>query len=215
ATSLGLRTEAPRVFLVASISGGTGGGMLVDVSYALRQVLRELRLPEDTVCSVLLHATSQKPAGKELARVNAFATLTELNHFNQPASSYGGDMRYGLKSFRTGEPPFTKGYLLHLGDDLTETSADASTDQVAEFLYLNTLTSAGAYFEEECGSVSTLEGPSRMQLRTFGMSRITLPRYRLAHMAGTLFCRELVRRWRGGLTPAPAGHPGVEGVPPR
>ena len=41
-TGLGASDEAPRVVVVASISGGTGSGMVADVGYAVRKVLAEL-----------------------------------------------------------------------------------------------------------------------------------------------------------------------------
>ena len=41
-TGLGVRTTRPRVYVVAGLMGGTGGGMFLDLAYALRQVLRRL-----------------------------------------------------------------------------------------------------------------------------------------------------------------------------
>src|SRR5262249_32925689 len=54
ATGCGLRNENPRVFVVASVAGGTGGGMLVDAGYAVRQILTELNLPTQEGCALLL-----------------------------------------------------------------------------------------------------------------------------------------------------------------
>ena len=194
ATQLGLRDSSPRVFLVASISGGTGSGMLVEVAYAIRQVLAEMHFSEDALCGLLLHATSQRPAAKELARVNAQATLSELHHFGCSWVSYPGDLRSGLKAFPQGVPPFECGYILHLGDDHEEASAALATDHLAEFLYLNGVSAASGLCEEQTAAPRPGGG---LALRTFGMSRIVLPRYRLSQLAAEHFCQLLVRRWRG------------------
>lgn len=197
AAGVSVQDQAPRVMLVASLAGGTGSGMLLDMAYALRQVLRELRLPDDDLRAFLLYATSQNPAGKELARVNACATLLELQHFTQGATPYPGEAKYGLKGFHAGEPPFSDGYLVHLGDHLDEATVEAATDHLAEFLYLHGLGAAvSPHFQAEAATDRSL------RLRTLGMSRITVPRYRLAELAGDLFCHQLVLRWRGECSTA-------------
>src|SRR5262249_17616280 len=78
-----LRSENPRVFLVASINGGTGSGMLVDVAYAIQQVLAERHLPTDELCGVLLHAVAGTQAARTRGLVNACATLRELDHWGR------------------------------------------------------------------------------------------------------------------------------------
>src|SRR6185437_13498897 len=78
------------VFIVASISGGSGGGMLFDLAYGVRELLGELGLPSGAVCGMMLHATHNKSAGNDLRKANAYATLTELNYFN-----HGGGFRAG------------------------------------------------------------------------------------------------------------------------
>lgn len=202
ATGMGVRDETPRVVLLASIAGGTGSGMLVDMAYAVRQVLRELKQPDDALCGILLYATSPKPTGKELARVNACAALAELQHFSRPGSAYPGDLRYGLKACRAGEPPFPEAYLVYLGDQMEEAAVDAATDNVAEFLHLQTLTTASSFFDGRQPSEAALAQGDRggLRVRTFGMSRITVPRYLLADEAGKSFCKYLVGRWRGELS---------------
>src|SRR5262249_52292020 len=58
-TGLKISARKPRVYLVASISGGTGGGMVLDVAYAVRAILADLGLSDEHVYGVLLHATPQ------------------------------------------------------------------------------------------------------------------------------------------------------------
>ena len=58
----------PRVFVVASIAGGTGGGMVVDIGYAIRQTLAELGLSDDDAIGILAYGTvrGKKTHGLEI-----------------------------------------------------------------------------------------------------------------------------------------------------
>ena len=48
-TGLGLRSTQPRVYVVTSLTGGTGSGMFIDVGYALRKTLVRLGCPRAEV----------------------------------------------------------------------------------------------------------------------------------------------------------------------
>src|SRR5262249_44665955 len=41
-SNLGIRTNRPRVYVVAGLTGGTGSGMLLDMAYTARHRLRQL-----------------------------------------------------------------------------------------------------------------------------------------------------------------------------
>ena len=89
----------PRVVIVASPCGGTGGGMVTDVAFLARQLIETL--PEGAnmeVMAVLVHGTNRNPQQQELAAANTVATLTELAQFHRPARFPG---RSGL---RPGKP---------------------------------------------------------------------------------------------------------------
>ena len=64
ATALPFRNPAPRVFIVSSTTGGAGSGMVLDFGYIVRQVLRELRLPDDAsaACWPIARAEIRRPA---------------------------------------------------------------------------------------------------------------------------------------------------------
>jgi hypothetical protein len=194
---LPLREEAPRIFLIGSLGGGTGG-MLLGLAYAIQQLLDSLGLPRDGLCGVLLHATTPKPSEAELARVNARATLRELHHFGQPGQSYPGDPECGLAPGQPEQPPFPDCYLIHLGDQLSRDASAAATDLVADYLYLNTVTTAGAFLDEY-RTQTRVSGPPTF--RTFGLDRIVFPRRPLARLAARRFCQNFLQRWRGEVSP--------------
>ena len=170
ATGLGFRTRTPRVFLISSISGGTGGGMVLDVAYAVRKILADLGLADDGVCGILTHSTDRNPSASDLAIANAYACLSELQHYSGP-SNYPGEPACGLPAFAGDAGTFPNAYFVHLGDDLNEQEFEAATDRLASYLYLDTVTSAGAVFDE-CRKRTTGDAAGSLagaSLRSFGL----------------------------------------------
>jgi serine/threonine protein kinase len=199
ATGLAMRDESPRVFLVSSITGGTGGGMLVGLAYAVRQALGEQYLSGDGLCGVLLHATSPKPSEKDLSQANAYATLSELSHFSRPDAAYPGEPDKGLSAFQPDQPPFDETYLVSLGDGLSKAQADAATDAVAEYLHLDATGPQGIFWDEyrRRSHAAPTAPDDELSLRSLGLFRMSFPRQRLMKMATNLFCRRVVEKWPG------------------
>jgi hypothetical protein len=184
----GFRTDGVRVYVVSSISGGTGGGMSLDVGYAVRTILNKMGLPDAKVCGLMLHSTGGDPRNCELARVNALSWLTEFHHFGQPGTAYPGDASCGLPPHAAGVPAFDSTYLIHLGDNLNEVEFDQAAQSLAEYLQLNALTPASAFFEACRESLDGAEAPAIAaghSLRSFGL-------YQRAAAPGE-FCDEFAR----------------------
>ncbi len=81
ASGLPCPNRSPRVILVGSTSGGTAGGMMLDVIQAVRRILAAMDLPDDGVCAVLAHSTNRHPRESILAAANTYAFLSELQHY--------------------------------------------------------------------------------------------------------------------------------------
>ena len=94
-----------------------------------------------------MHSTGGDPRHCELARVNAFSWLTEFEHFQQSENAYPGDASCGLPPHPAGVPAFDNTYLLHLGENLSAVEFDQATHCVADYLCLNALTPAAAFFD--------------------------------------------------------------------
>lgn len=187
----------PRVFIVASISGGTGSGMVLDVGYAVRNVLAGLGLPQEGICGLLAYSTGRNPAQSELATANAHACLSELAHYNR-TGRYPGDSD-GLLPAMQGEGPFAHTYLVHLGDGLDEKQLDSSNDELAEYLYLNSVTGAGAFFDKCRQDRTSPSQPSSetQQLRTFSVYQFGCSQNGFPAAATEFVCKMVVERWRG------------------
>lgn len=208
ATGRGLRNDAPRVYVVASLTGGAGSGMLVDVAYAARQVLGELYLTDD-VTGVVLFASGPAAPEKARARVNAYATLQEIGHWSKSGRDGGtgfpGTPERGLRSFPAGKPPFNDCYLLIQPDGIVGEASDGGldelTDLVAEYLCLDLVGGGGL----AGASLDSLRSHSRvpgepLTMRSCGLSSLRFPRHLLVEQTSKLLSRQLIERWSGELT---------------
>jgi serine/threonine protein kinase len=193
------RNDAVRVFVVASISGGTGSGMSIDVGYMVRAVLDKLNLGQSRVTGFMMHSTGGEPRHTELARVNAFAWLSEFQHFAHPQNLYPGDTSCGLPPHAAGVPPFDHTYLIHLGENLDGAEFDQAAHSVAEYLHLNILTPASSFFDacrEEKDQSSPGEQSKAVRLRSFGVYRRTATPNELCDQFANMVSQQVLMSWR-------------------
>jgi hypothetical protein len=73
-----VNTEKINVYVITSVSGGTGSGMLLDMGFLIRSIFRNQAI---TSCYVVLPKIFQT-YGKERIFANGYAALKELEHFN-------------------------------------------------------------------------------------------------------------------------------------
>ena len=138
----------PRVVIVASPSGGTGGGMVTDVAFLARQIIEEQPSANGIeVISVLIHGTNRNPQQQELAAANTVATLTELAQFHRSGVMFPGDAACGLKPREADCGALDGVYLIHAGEELSTQQMAETSDRVAEFLMLDAITPAGNLLE--------------------------------------------------------------------
>jgi serine/threonine protein kinase len=194
ATGTPMPSNAPRVFLLASIAGGTGGGMVIDVAYGVRKILDELGFDADGLSLVLMHGTDRNPTTADLSIANAYATLTELFHYSC-VCGYPGDTACDLPPFPGETAAFPNAYLVHLGDNLNEEEFERASDSLASYLYLNTVTPVAKVFDL-CRAHAEGE-VERGWLRTVGLARVGGSRTALPELATEYLCHEVIDRWRG------------------
>lgn len=217
ATAAAARTEKldpmPRLFVLASISGGTGSGMILDVGYAMRQLADELGFDGYRVFGLLAHSTVRNPQAKGLAIANATACLRELEHYCR-TGRYPGDPTSNLAPRADPLGPF-HAYLIHLGDDLTSPEFEEATDTLAEYLYLDLLTAAGGFFDATRGPATQSARPRHPRVRTFGLSQIGYTQSEAVRTWVDSLSAALLRRWCGeGADHAPASPMPAQGIPP-
>jgi eukaryotic-like serine/threonine-protein kinase len=202
-----LHDAAPRVVLVASISGGTGSGMALDAAYLLDKLTKERGLPAESLNVVLLHSTGRNPGAHDLAVANAHATLTELAHYFE--RGYPGEPACDLPPLEPEQARLPGTYLVHLGGELGESELPAAAGSVADYLYLTCATPAAGWFDAARSPTSEAEGEAAARdvaLRTFGVYHLGCSRDLIAAAADET-CVALIERWCGerqGRRPEPA-----------
>jgi hypothetical protein len=194
-TGLGLRTTRPRAYVVTSLVGGTGGGMFLDVAYALRRLFHRRGYPRAEVVGLFLLPGADRGADSARAVVNAYAALTELRHFAAPGAVFASNCRDREDKAAERTPPFNQCLLLQL-----PASADGSaavrelTAQAGDFLSRDLLTSLGRAADE--GRAALGLPAERLPCRTFGTYSFSVPRRPLLTRVSQTLCDRLVRGWR-------------------
>jgi hypothetical protein len=210
-TGLALRDNTPRVYVIAAAGGG-GSGLLADLGYALRRLLGQLRHPQAEVTALLLAGAPSDPATPKNEQANVYATLTELNHYADPAISFAA--QYGVDGQRIVDQgaPFGSVYVLPLAHRSLE-ELDGAIAHLGSYLFHELTTPLGLRLdqvrhEEDVG----ITGPSTNSLmapfRSFGTYAVWFPRGLLLRLAARTACRRLIEHWlaagAGQLTPEAA-----------
>lgn len=200
ATGLPFQDGDVRIVIVSSVSGGTGSGMLIDMGYLARHLLAEQGFGDNHVMAVLTHSTGRTPREMELASVNAYSTLCELNHCSRDGGYYPGEKSCGLPPRETDSQPFRDTYLIDLGSELGEPQFDDAAGNVASYLYLDAVTSATSFFDacRKTQPKRPVDRSKEMLLRTFGVHQFSCLQDDIMSVAVEHLCRHAADRWLVG-----------------
>jgi serine/threonine protein kinase len=202
-TGLALCNSTPRVYVVAAAGGGTSG-MLPDLGFALRRLLSHLRYPDARVTCLLFGGAVQDPATPKSELANVYATLTELNHFSDPAVTFAA--QYGSEGQRLVDSgtPFHSVYLLPLPHRSPE-AVDQTVAHLGSYLFHELTTPVGLRLDQlrladQWGEAGPAAGALSAPIRSFGTYAVWFPRGLLLHLAGRQACQRLVEGWLAAET---------------
>jgi eukaryotic-like serine/threonine-protein kinase len=203
-TALEFRGGAPRVYVVASISGGAGSGMSLDVGYAVRTALDKMNAVDAPIVGIFLHAAGRDPRHCDLAKVNSYAWLTEYNHLHRAGGAFPGDDSCGMPPLPAGRRAFDAAYLVDVEIDAEggETSQDSAA-KIAEYLYLDALTPAQSFLDQ-CREAEPAAGVA--PLRTFSLSKLAAASDDAVDRVAAVLSHSVVSGWSGGVS---SGAPGA------
>jgi serine/threonine protein kinase len=195
ATKLPFQQAAPRVFVVASASGGSGSGMSIDVGYALRAALDKMNAPSAEIVGIFLHGSGRDPRHCDLAKVNTYAWLTEYNHFHRPGATFPGDESCGLPAMPAGRVAFDSAYLVDVGLESEDGVGSPAIQEIADYLYLDVLTPAHRFFAacRQDGKTAGQTAP----LRTLSVQKTAATSEDAFERAAAALAREVVLSWTG------------------
>jgi hypothetical protein len=188
------RSEVPRVCLIGASSGGTGGGMLLEMAYAVNNVARQQDQRIET-CAFISHGTPQNAMQSQLALANTAALLRELQHYvRQGAAGAASDPRATL--FDGEDFPFASTYFFQLGDELSTAQYHRRVEQLADYLFCDTTSPLGALLDR-CRAETQGDEDSFVdyRLRSFELRRFTaIDDEQVAHTE-RLLAAEIVKLW--------------------
>jgi eukaryotic-like serine/threonine-protein kinase len=195
-TKLGLRTNRPRVYIVTGLAGGTGGGMFLDLAYVVKNLLKTRGYPRAETVGLFLLPEVDRQSDQKLALGNAFAALTELNHFSTPGTHF--QVRYDDKAgaITDGDPPFSRCIVLPPPSTSDPDSTHEVATLTADFLRRDLTTALGRAADEcRAGLVPSAPKPRGLLCQAFGLQRIAWPRRAVLWCTARLLCTQVVQHW--------------------
>ncbi|MEO0530639.1 MAG: tubulin-like doman-containing protein [Planctomycetota bacterium] len=207
AEAVGLLFNTPglRVYVIASPSGAAGSGMSLDVAYAARSIAQRLGIENAKFIGVMTHSTPRDATRRELARVNAYAWLSEFQNFRSSTAGYPGDSGVGLPAHEPGVAAFDHSYFVPLGDQIDTPTLESGANAVAEYLFADAFT-AGQHQIDACRASATDEATT---IRSFAVTHRDGQDDETLCPAERLAAVRMIDRWIGEApgpdTSVPAG----------
>ncbi len=195
-TGLEFASQGVRVYVVTSISGGTGSGMSIDIGYAIQGLLEKLGIKDATTTGIFLHSTGRDSRFCDLAKVNAFSWLKEYHHFTRPEGFYPGDEASGLPPMPECTSAFDNTYFVKLGDGLSLEQLKQNADSVAQYLLLDTMSPAQTFFQASRESMPETVSGNPM-LRTLGLQEESAASEQAVDTIAQQVCQRVVLSWSG------------------
>lgn len=125
----------PKVYVVASLCGGTGGGMFIDVIHLLRRFLDDAGLADAEVLPMVA-AGDLSPGGiSPVTAMGVRACLAEIAHYLQPKNGYGGDAGAGFPEVPAARTPLSNLYVV-AGNDRGH-AGQAPIQTISEYVCLD------------------------------------------------------------------------------
>ncbi len=179
------------VYIVGSLTGGTGSGVFIDMGYIVRDIIKNTR----NVYGLFLLPSNPRDITKaEMAYANAYGALVDLDKFNQSTKKYVE--RWPInKEVEFNEPPFELAYFI--SQDYKDGSPairtlDGLYKMSGLFMFLNMMGMHAKRFER---LVDATSNKLIDRYATFGLSGIHFPKEQIQEYVASMLGRSLFTRW--------------------
>jgi hypothetical protein len=189
-TGLGLRTNRPRIYIVAALGGGTGGGMFLDLAYILRHQLKLLGYSDPEVHALLLVPHVDRNATKSQAAANGYAALRELLYFNSPQNVYEATFDSKDGPIVDPAPPFQRCLLLPLPASGEPRETRPAVGVATGFLYRELFAPLG-----RAADTARAAAGSSIAFQTCGSFRLSWPHEQLLARAARDIADRVLQVW--------------------
>jgi hypothetical protein len=190
-TGLALRDNVPRIYVLGGATGGASG-YLTDLGYAVRRLMQQMHQPDATVVGMVWCGAPEDPATPPAEQANLYATLTELNHFADPAIPFSA--QYGTDGPRLVDDgtAFDQTYLLTQPYRTPEARRDTLA-HLGSYLFHELTTPLGLRLDQ-----LRLKRDRRAPFRSLGTFGVWFPRGILLRLAARGACERVLEEWQAG-----------------
>jgi len=203
-------TNALNVFVVGSLSGGTGSGMLIDIGYCVRHWLRGQGSPTVTAIAPMPTAFTGINVGDRVL-ANGYAAMMELSYFSdyrtEYVSQYSGQL---TDEVRSKSAPFDFTYLVGTKNGESEFKLDQIREMMAQNIFLD-LTSDFAPHKRSIrdnikGAFAQADPGGRgypKNFMSFGLSSIEIPIAQIRTSLSNRLASDFIGWWLNESVPLP------------
>lgn len=194
-TGFGLRSNRPRVYVIAGLGGGTGSGMFLDLTYIIRHELKSVGYLRPDVAGLFLVPPADKTASRNTALGNTFAALTELYHFQSKRGRYQTAFEKSEAPILDLDAPFARTSILELPAKQSSRAQSKIAGIAARALFNEMLTPAGRIIDEVRDVYRNSQPSPEPFCQSFGLFRLTWPRPEMLVAATRRFAQRMIQRW--------------------
>jgi hypothetical protein len=181
----------PTVFITGTLTGGTGSGILIDMGYLVRYLIKDIN---ELFGLFLLPKNPTSIRGLEVAYANSYAALKDLDHYNKADTVYKENWPNGVQAKFT-VPPYE--LVQFISQDYNDGSPALSNlgalyKMAGLYLYLNI---AGVRKKR---MARVIDGKSAVHIDkygTFGLSAIQFPKDQIQEYLALSLSKDLIGRW--------------------
>ncbi|MEM0927373.1 MAG: tubulin-like doman-containing protein, partial [Planctomycetota bacterium] len=182
-----------RVYVVGSLTGGTGSGMYLDVVHLLRHMLDENAFESLTILSLLTTNRFQGDPSRPLALHATRSSINELAYFLKPGNGYPGDSGADWPSVPAARTPLRDAYVVAQG---VTPGAPKALESVVNYLWYDA-TVCGEAFERGRQAIAENADQSPVSVRTMGAVQIGKSSARQAALLSPAMVGMVLVQWLG------------------
>ena len=131
-----------RVVFLAGMSGGTGGGTIIDLAQAVRSLSQELAL--DVTVHAVLGCTFSAGGTDSLAAANMYSLMTEINHAQNQGNCGESPPSSAASRYESPRRPFDEIYTVAVPSRSDSAGCELTLESVANYLMLEAGSNMGS-----------------------------------------------------------------------
>ncbi len=195
-------SEGITVYILGSLLGGTGSGIFLDLTYAVKELFKSQRML-DVVGIFSIPPNTQAVAVDN--RPNAYASLLELNHYTDVSTTFTAQYNKDQPGIENADPPFRYTYLVDTSSPAANLgSIDRLVEMVGNSVFLDLTSefqrqkkSNRDNFDQFLTNPDDLGCPQNYL--SMGLAAIHFPKDKVMQACSSRLARQILSRWTDPL----------------